>query len=218
MLVLHGGRERGFNRARANQLAVLRMVPIARAITQGAGRHLVVARLQNRVRGWNRPQLPAVEDAQWAIAQLRNRFGPDLPIALVGHSMGGRTAMRVAGTEGIRTIVGLAPWLPSGEPTGQLAGRRVLIVHGAQDRMTDPIESHKFAQSLQGVATQVSFVEVTGERHALLRRRAVVDALTAGFVQATLLDTGAHTAPESESGSVANLLQRVLAGQARVVA
>lgn len=217
VLLLHGGRERGFGRVRANQLAVIRMMPIAWQVARAGDRRLAVVRLQNRVRGWNRPELPPVEDARWALARVRERFGPDLPICLIGHSMGGRSAMRVAGEKGVHSVVGLAPWLPDGEPITQLAGRQVLLVHGSKDRTTSPVESQRFADALRAVAASISLVVVPGERHGLLRRRGIVEELTAGFARATLLGTDPAQATQTESAPVANLLQRVLAGEARLV-
>jgi dienelactone hydrolase len=194
-----------------------------------------VVRLQNSVRGWNGALHSPVGDARWALAQLRERFGA-LPVSVIGHSMGGRTAMRVGGEPGVRSVIGLAPWLPAGEPTAQLAGQNVLIIHGTADHTTNPEESHNFADNLRDVAAQVSFIAVPGARHGLLHRRALVEGVAAGFALGTLTrtantsnetsistdtpigsETGPTMAPESESGSIANILQRALAGEASVV-
>lgn len=218
VLVLHGGRDRGHGPVRANQLAVLRMVPIARRITVAGRGRLAVVRLQNRVRGWNGAEQSPVHDADWAIAELRRRYDPALPLALIGHSMGARAALRVAGRPGVRTVVALAPWLPPGEPTNQLAGRRVLIVHGSADRMTSARSSAQFATGLRDVAGSATFVEVPDEKHAMLGRREVFEELPAGFVAATLLEPPPAPEGRTASGLVTNLLQRALAGDATLVA
>ena len=218
VLLLHGGREDGYGAVRANQLAVLRMRPVAAAVARAGGDRLVVVRLQNRVRGWNGADCSPVADARWALAQLRDRYGADRPVALIGHSMGGRTAMRVGGDPGVSSVVGLAPWLPSGEPVEQLADRHVLIIHGSLDQTTDPAESQAFTEALRGNGVPAGYVMVPGERHPLLRRRRLVDGLAAAYVREILLAVPPATSSDkSETGLVANLLRRVLAGEGRLV-
>lgn len=188
VLVLHGGRDVSTAPVRGRQLAVLRMLPIASRVRHlGQGR-VAVARLRYGTRGWNaRGGEPApVRDAQWAMAQLADRFGPR-PLGLVGHSMGGRTAMRVGGSEQVRGVVGLAPWLPPGEPVEQLTGRRVLLVHGTADRMTSPRATAAFASRLEAASVPVSLVDITGEGHPMLRRPALWHDLAAQFVLAAVL-------------------------------
>lgn len=222
VLVLHGGRDRSRLPVQRTQLAVLRMVPIAARIARTAGRDLVVARELFSVRGWNGTDASPVDDVRWAVATLRERF-PARPVCLVGHSMGGRAAMRAAGEEGVRSVVGLAPWLPLGEPTAQLAGRRVLIVHGSADRMTDPDGSAAFARSLAGVAVSVSYVRVPGGEHTMLRRRGVWEGLAAGFAARSLLGADDDLAVEradaqSDSRAIANLVHKAVAGEPWLVA
>lgn len=57
------------------------------------------------------------------------RFGAT-PVVMLGHSLGGRAAVRSAGAAGVRGVVALAPWLPEDEPVDQLAGRALAILHG----------------------------------------------------------------------------------------
>jgi dienelactone hydrolase len=184
VLVLHGGREASLDPVSASQLAVLRLVPFAGLIARRGGGRVAVARLRYQVRGWNAQpgrQPAPVADAQWALRQLAERFGP-LPIGLVGHSMGGRTAMRIGGEQQVRGVVGLAPWLPPGEPVEQLVDRQVLLVHGTADRMTDPRQSSAFADRLQAAGGVVSLVRIEGGRHAMLRRARLWHELAAQFV------------------------------------
>ena len=171
-LVLHGGREVGQAPVRGNQLAVVRMIPIAHRIAAAARGRLAIVRVLDVVRGWNGSAASPVADAEWAVSRTLERFG-DLPVSLVGHSMGGRAAMRAAGAPNVRSVVGLAPWLPPGEPTTQLRDKQVLIVHGSADRMTSPARSAAFARALVGVAAQVSYVERPrrAARHAAPPRR-----------------------------------------------
>jgi dienelactone hydrolase len=189
VLVLHGGRELSTDPVRARQLAVLRMIPFARRIARrGAGR-VAVARLRYASRGWNAAAgSPApVADAEWALQQLTERF-PGLPIGLVGHSMGGRTALRIGGHPQVRGVVALAPWLPASEPVSQLAGRRVLLMHGSADRMTSPAGTAAYAGRIEAADAAVSLVTVYGEGHAMLRRAQLWHELTAQYVLSTVLE------------------------------
>jgi pimeloyl-ACP methyl ester carboxylesterase len=84
-----------------------------------------------RVKSWRRLDLCA-EDAVAALEHLRER-GVERS-ALVGFSMGGAVSVLAAAHESVRTVVGLAPWLPERLPLDSLAGKRLAIVHGGLDR------------------------------------------------------------------------------------
>ena len=217
VLVLHGGRDRSLEPVRARQLAVLRMVPIARRIAAAGRGRLAVARLRFGVRGWNGEAMSPVADAGWALAQLAERY-PGRPIGLVGHSMGGRTALRAAGQHQVRSVVGLAPWLPPGEPTSQLAGRQVLLAHGDRDRMTSAASTERFVGQLRATGIAASYVTVRGEGHTMLRRAGLWHELTAGFLVGTLL-AAADPDPadmQSELQPTPNYLRDVINGAARI--
>jgi hypothetical protein len=218
VLVLHGGRENDPSPVRASQLPVLRMIPIARRVAAAGHGRLAVVRVLDVVRGWNGPDAAPVADTRWAVEQCLERYG-DLPVGFIGHSMGGRAAMRAADAPNVRSVVGLAPWLPPGEPTSQLRGRRVLIVHGSADRMTSPDGSAAFARSLAGVAERISYVSVPDEKHAMLRRRDAFDGVAAAFTAATLLGTDSASAGRrTKTDPVANVIRRALAGERWLVA
>jgi len=189
VLVLHGGRETSAAPVRPNQLAVLRMLPFAARVVRHAGRRVAVGRLRYRVRGWNaepgREPAP-VQDAQWALDQLSERF-PGRPIGLIGHSMGGRTALRVSGRPEVAAVAGLAPWLNPAEPVEPVAGRRVLLVHGTADRMTSPRQTVAFADRLAGQGEPPSLVLIEGEKHAMLHKPRLWHELAAQFVLSAVL-------------------------------
>lgn len=214
VLLLHGGRSNNLAPVRATQLPVLRMRPFVTSLRRRSRIDgLVVAQLRYRVRGWNGAERSPVADAEWALDQLAARF-PDVPVALLGHSMGGRTAMYVAGHENVRAVIGLAPWIEAGDPITPLTGRRVLIAHGDLDRMTSPRASAAYARAAQRVAQSVSYVNVSGDRHAMLRRARLWQELATGFVRAVLFN-----APPDGTGAdePANVLSRALAGQVALV-
>jgi predicted esterase len=181
-LLLHGGRANSTAPTANRQLAVARMVPIAHHLAAaGSASGLAVWRLRFRYRGWNKTGADAVLDARWAIRELRERFG-DVPVVLVGHSMGGRAALRVAGEEGVAAVVGLAPWLVPGEPQEQVAGRRLLVVHGILDKTTSPRASRQFVQQVRPLTVAAGWIGLNGSGHGLLRRGRLVNQLTTDFV------------------------------------
>ncbi|GCE01755.1 alpha/beta hydrolase [Embleya hyalina] len=186
VLVLPGGRAQGRQPASTRNLAYRRMVPIARSVhraTHAAGAETWL--LRYRVRGWNEPDRDPVQDAWWALDGIRTRY-PDAEVTLVGHSMGGRTALRVAGHDSVRTICALAPWIEDDEPYAQLAGRDLVVVHGTADHTTSPKASHRYALAAREVSDRVCRFELP-DGHAMMRRapawtelvrRTVVGAVT----------------------------------------
>jgi pimeloyl-ACP methyl ester carboxylesterase len=95
VLVLPGGRVRSDEASRWWQLANVRMMWVAAVLRCRLGRDVEVRRVQYRFRGWNSPRYDAVADASGALDAVRHRFDPK-SIVLVGHSMGGRVAARLA--------------------------------------------------------------------------------------------------------------------------
>ncbi len=171
-LVLHGGRERSHGGVKPRNLAVWRMRPFARELARAGGPDgLAVWSLRHAVRGWNGDEQSPVADATWALAEVTRRHG-DVPVVLVGHSMGGRTAVHAAGSPAVVAVCALAPWLPRGEPFEQVAGRAVLVVHGRLDTTTSPRASLAWAREAATVTDRVWRIEVRRERHAMLWRAA----------------------------------------------
>jgi hypothetical protein len=79
-------------------------------------------------------------------------------------------------------VAGLAPWLPAGEPVGQLAGRRVLLAHGSADTVTDPGDTWAYAGCAR-VVTSVTALEIRGGDHPMLRRANLWHAVAAEFAR-----------------------------------
>lgn len=213
-LVLHGGRAKSRAPVRRTHLTVVRMTPFATSLRRaGTDLGLAVARLRYVVRGWNAGARSPVPDVQWALAQLADRY-PSVPVALVGHSMGGRAAIYSAAAPSVRTIVGLAPWIEPDDPIDPVAGRDVLVVHGDRDRITSAANSAAWTERARAVAESAAFVRVSGERHAMLHRAALWHSLATSYVLATLL--GVPPA-ETASAAGANVIGKVLAGDASLV-
>lgn len=185
-IVLPGGRADSFDPTDVRQLAVVRMAPIARMLARRAGRDgLAVWMVRYRYRGWNGEQMSPVADTRWALDEVRRRHG-DVPVVLVGHSMGGRTAMRAADDVSVRAALGLAPWLPDDEPAEHVRDRIVLIAHGNIDTVTSPRTARRFARRAEAVAAQVGFVTVYGDMHAMLFRWRAWHRLSMQFVLGVL--------------------------------
>jgi pimeloyl-ACP methyl ester carboxylesterase len=186
-LVLHGGASRQGNpMVSPTQLSVLRMIPIAKRVAKADRRRLAVYRLLNSTRGWDASHTP-VDDVHWAIDQLREGFGSDLPVGLVGHSLGGRAAILAGERPEVRSVVALNPWVYPSDGQVDLSGRKVLIVHGTDDRIASPANATAAARGLARSA-DVTFVRVEGGKHAMLSRHGDFDRLAADFTAAALLD------------------------------
>ncbi|MEO5853550.1 MAG: alpha/beta fold hydrolase [Nocardioides sp.] len=184
VLVLHGGAAReGGLAVSPTQLSVLRMVPLARRIARGGGGRLAVVRLLNSTRGWRDEHTP-VDDAVWAMEQVRERYG-DLPVSLVGHSLGGRAALLAGEQAGVVSVVALNPWVYPDE-SGDLSGRQVLIVHGTADRVALPERSAAVARRL-ALTTDVGYITIPDAKHAMLRHGRRFETYASEFVCATLL-------------------------------
>jgi alpha-beta hydrolase superfamily lysophospholipase len=184
VLVLHGGATRpGSPEVSPAQLSVLRMIPVARRIARAGRGRLAVFRLLNSHRGWDTGHTP-VDDVAWALGELRGRLGP-LPTCLVGHSLGGRAALLAGGQDDVRGVVALNPWVYSYDDV-DLTGRRVLIVHGTDDRVAPPARSEAVARNLQA-RTEVGYVEIPGGKHAMLSQGGRFEQAAADFTVETLL-------------------------------
>ncbi|MFI2430552.1 alpha/beta hydrolase family protein [Streptomyces sp. NPDC018693] len=158
-----------------------------------AGRHegLAVHAVHYRYRGWNGSEAGPAVDATWGTDEIVRRYG-DVPVCLVGVDMGGRAALRAGGHESVNSVLAIAPWLPEEdvaappEPVKQLVGRRVLMVHGTNDRRTDPELSFRLAARAKKANRDVCRFEVHSDGHGLRQHRDEVLALAEDFVMGAL--------------------------------
>ncbi|GAA3221993.1 alpha/beta hydrolase [Actinocorallia longicatena] len=180
VVVVHGGRSQSREPTSPVQPAVVRMIPLAAAVRRAAGPAVKVIRPRLRLRGWNGAEASPVADLTAILDGL-----PDLPLVLIGHSMGARAALRVAADPRVTGVAGLAPWTPPGEPVDQLTGRRVLLVHGTADTVTSPADTLAYAARARRL-TEVATISLTGADHAMLRRAALWHRLAADFALSCL--------------------------------
>ena len=221
VLLLHGGMPDSFAPVHLYDPSVLRLIPFGRSVFQAGAGRITLASLRYAVRGWNDGWESPLADARWALDRIVDRFG-HLPIGLVGHSMGGRVALRVADHEGVpvgvysdvragggrsggtrnggalgvvRSVAALAPWLPDGEPIPPMGDRAVLLAHGSADHTTDPAKTAQLAKKLALDGGDVELVTYPGARHAMLFPSRPWHDLVAGFMVRTLLApaAGGHT-------------------------
>lgn len=185
-VVLHGGASRRHSmRVSPAQLSVLRMVPVAARLAAQDRQRLAVFRLLNSVRGWDARHTP-VDDVAWAMDRIRDRFGAQLPVALVGHSLGGRAALLAASDRQVTSVVAMATWLYPREVVPPLSGRRVLFIHGDRDRVAQLDRVEQAAASLAR-STDVGLVLVRGGSHSMLRHHRAFDGTAAEWTAAGVL-------------------------------
>ncbi|HWG92016.1 MAG TPA: alpha/beta fold hydrolase [Candidatus Thermoplasmatota archaeon] len=178
--------------------------PVVRAVAEeAASRGLATLRFDFRhVRGragLDEATLVADSEADLlaAVENLRTALPPGAPVALVGYSFGGVTALRVAakaeaaavGVVGLPVVRSLAPFLPTGAMVP--ATVPVLVMQGVLDELGAPEAVTAWAKGA-GVAVEVR--PVPGAAHGYYGKAEFVGKILGGFLTRRL-------APSSGPGS-----------------
>ena len=174
VLLLHGGKERSDEPVDGRSASWRRMAAIQRAVTPAA--HDAGAStwlLRYSVRGWNRGA--PVRDARWALDEVRRELG-DVPVVLLGHSMGGRTAAHVADDASVVGVVALAPWFPQGEPVEGLVGKPLRAAHGRRDRITSFRATRAYVERANAAGADATLTDMGWAGHYMLSRVATWNA------------------------------------------
>lgn len=172
VLVLHGGSADSTAPVGRWSLAALRLLPVARSVARSVP-GAAVYRLRNSVRGWNGDGAAVLGDARWALDRMAVAH-PDLPLVVVGHSLGGRVAVHLAAEGGrvdgpVIGAVGLAPWLKPDDPVTGLRGVPIAVVQGTRDRMIPTPSTEPWLARASAAGAQVRRSVVDGGEHAMLR-------------------------------------------------
>lgn len=200
VLVLHGGEEHNLARPGRLNLPLLRMrgfLPGLARATAEAG--VAIGTVRYRHRGWNGERADPARDTTAALDELTALLGP-VPTVLLGHSMGGRAALRAGGHPSVTGVIALAPWCPAEDPCDQLAGRDVLMLHGDRDTVTGPADTRAFAARSRAAGARVCGYTVTGSGHAMLQRIPDWHRATTRLAAALL---GLHPLPAETASALA---------------
>lgn len=170
VLILHGGRSEALTPPPRLNLPAVRMRPFSSEIAGATrARRVLVGEVRYRYRGWNGARGDAARDAREALAEVGRTVGDDVPVVLVGHSMGGRAALLVAGHPQVRGVVALAPWCPPGEPVAHLAHRRVVVLHDESDRVTSARQAWAFLDRARRAGATTEAISMPSGGHAMVR-------------------------------------------------
>jgi dienelactone hydrolase len=188
-LFCHGGTAASVEPPRERALSLVRMRAVEQFVSAAAADGgLTTYVLRYRLAGWNGVAADAHADVRWSLDRIRAEHG-DVPIVLVGHSMGGRAVLRAGGEVQVGAVCALAPWTPPGESVAHLRDRTVAILHGRGDRWVPAALSADFALRAREAGARVARFTVAGG-HSMVRRAPVWHA----FVRDVVL-AGAGFAP-----------------------
>ena len=170
VLVLHGGRPESRRPVDGRSASWQLMLGLTKSLAHTAQDQGVSAwSLRYRYRGWNGGGDP-VADTRWALDRVRRELG-EVPVVLVGHSMGGRVALHAADDPGVVGVVALAPWVADDTPVSTLTGRHLVAAHGRRDHLTSYAATRAYVDRAGRTADSARFVDMGPLGHYLIRGR-----------------------------------------------
>ncbi len=193
ILMLHGGKPRSRQPVDGRSASWQRSSTMARSIAAAAQQAATsVWLLRYQQRGWNGGAGP-IADARAALDQVRRRHG-EIPVVLLGHSMGARVAVHVADDPSVTGVVGLAPWWSAGEPVSTLAGRDLVAAHGRRDRITSFAETSLYVERARRAADDVELRDMGPLGHYMLSGARSWNTVA---IESSLRMLGRHDVPRS---------------------
>jgi pimeloyl-ACP methyl ester carboxylesterase len=171
--MLHGGAKSGLNEVGARSASLRRTSAMRNAISRRIlGADLSLWLLRFGVRGWNYgsgPEPSPVPDARWALDEAAAAH-PGVPVVLLGHSMGARTAVYVADHPAVVGVVAMAPWLEPQDPVDTLDGRHLIAGHGSRDKITSARMTRAYVDRASRTAASAEFVDMGRLGHYMLHK------------------------------------------------
>ncbi|WP_132991920.1 alpha/beta hydrolase [Gordonia zhaorongruii] len=185
VLVLPGGTDFSYRPFSPFQPSALRMYPFTASIAARFGPRVRVHQTGYRVRGWNGGQASPMPYARHALTRL-TRDHPDIPVAIVGHSMGGRIAALLGADERVTDILALAPWWQFADWRRIHDDARVLAVHGDADRVTRSRRTEKGIRELVERGVDATYIRVPGGAHPMLDHLGLWHSTALSFISRAL--------------------------------
>jgi len=131
---------------------------------------LTFAEVRYRVKSWKHLDL-CIEDADAAILEIGS---PNT--IMLGFSMGGAVAIATAGRPPVRGVLGLAPWIPDELDVTPIAGKELVVLHGALDTWLPGIPgvaprlSRRGFERARAAGASGRYVVIRGAVHGLALR------------------------------------------------
>ncbi|MGV9671333.1 MULTISPECIES: alpha/beta fold hydrolase [unclassified Gordonia (in: high G+C Gram-positive bacteria)] len=189
VLVLPGGTDASYRRFSPWQGSALRMYPFTWSIRLRFGRRVEVRQVRYRVYGWNGGQASPMPYARAALEAI-TRDHPDTPVAVIGHSMGGRIAARLAADERVSGVLGLAPWWQFADWRVIHGTARVVAIHGEADTVTSAKRTAQGVAELRAAGNDATYLPVPGGGHPMLDHLRLWQGAALDFVRDQLVRGG----------------------------
>ncbi|WP_051198455.1 alpha/beta hydrolase [Gordonia shandongensis] len=167
VLILPGGTDSSYRPFSPLQGSALRMYPFTASIAARFGARVRVRQARYRVYGWNGGQASPMPYARAELDRLAADC-PGAPIAVIGHSMGGRIAALLADDPRVTEVLALAPWWQFADWRRIRDGVRVRAIHGSADTVTFPARTAKGIRELVDRGLDAEFVSVPDGGHPML--------------------------------------------------
>lgn len=167
VLVLPGGTDDSHRPFRPWQGSALRMYPFTASIAARFPRSVRVSQASYQVYGWNGEEASPLPYAWRALDRLSDEY-PGVPVAVIGHSMGGRIGAALAADERVTDLLALAPWWQFADWRLIRDDVRVVAMHGDADTVTYASRTAKGIVELQQRGVDATYIPIPGGGHPML--------------------------------------------------